>query len=946
MATLKSFEEVTQLGENVEYPSGYNCIEVNGTGDERVEKIFEKITITGPSTMWSNGVPAQLYVTIFDPNSQDPFYLAPGQLEEVSMTERQELSVQYWIVGTPRVFSDQAQTDEVPTAYLEWTENKIHIKDGWSEAGSPPGMHGMNKKEAWVLYNGQHTISVSDGARQDRWWDPSSPTYYLSTEEPKEDEENGVVGELLISSNPVKKCKSGMIGLSNIRGQNNSATFFYLPESGDEGVAYINVEWAGTTAIHTIIVNDGSFAKTRVSLEAVPSTVVPETGVSNIKLTAQDEDGGPLKDGKATFYIQSGNGKLNPMTAEIKEFKDQEESTNSSSKTQFSLSKPIIRLQSVVVVGGGFTLNNQYTVSGSTVTLVNQEFANEVVPLEVVYDWGGVAYTTYTATGTKDGDEIYIGGKIGSGANDLCTVNIDTDADSGIDIWIKAADNDIAKLASTDVECSCWIKETVNEEEVITVITSGVEFYTVPVNKGLLTMKIDNAEIVGEEASLTNATTFSVNHFITSVSKVMFLGTEYNVASFENKEIVIDGSFNVAAGTVFVDYVPRGRFKDTYTAIDEDYYVTLNAEYEGEIATDEVKVGDPPDKTPNIQMSADPEKITRAQVSEIRAQLNLQGAPAGAGKEIDFQIVDKKPGRLALQRQQTPPSLIPTPSQIYGAIPGSYEVGPPITELKADTNAEGIATVYLFGNGDGTGTAVINASHNNIGGSVSVPITAPTTTEKPNQYMWNITGTLDPHVMKQHGDYVLSGGASVVGIGLAEYIDEYGCVDTDPANLASSSMIKIRIRAPYAQTSLVDVNVSGGSYTPKPYFLESIDVFVPWAFEVNTNKNVVVKIIDKLNNRPISGATVKMGATPATTGITGEAVFGSMTPGLKQMSITHPNYSDNRLGIEGGSGSADDDPKNDSYTVQGYSERDWLLKPTTIDIKVTYYYYGNAFIPT
>lgn len=917
MADLNAYKEVTQLSEDMEYPEGYNVVEITGTGDERTARVFPTITITGPTGISSDGkTVAKLTVRITDTNSSNPFYLEPDQVEEVTPSGPQDIETQYHIKTLKGVYLDAGMTQEIPMQYLSHSENMIHIADGWTEPGAPANWIGLYHIQAWVKYDGQHTVSIEDGLQTvDRWWSRAG--------DDESETESDVSGKMYFDAAGVEEVTSGEIPIPNLEGQSTTVYFYYRPDAGESGIAYLNAEWGDSTDMWQINVTMGSYSGSSISLSPEPSTIAPGA-TSVVTATVTNANGGPVTTGSVKFYIQSGKGSYSPASASLSTYTGQEDEVMSSSKTEFSLPNPPVKISAISIIGntegfaGGGGWNGQITISGTTCTFKSQELTADQVPMLVTYDWGGKCSTTYTATGAGDGDKIYFGGTLGGGVNNICTIEIDEDAgddggdgDASLDI---NAESPIDRGGESAVTCIA----TNSDGEYV---TSGIS-YTLTPRRGTLSMKGDNTTITDEEGSISSMTEVSVNYPVASVSKVEYNSQTYAVRSFDGTTITIATSFGVTTGTALVTYTTAGVSRGTYHAEDDNYEVTITAMYDGaEPDSCIIQVGDGEDGG-SFTTAADPGTIKAGEKSTIKGTVIEGGNPA-PNKTVTF---DKVSG------------------------PGTLSANSDLTD------AEGVASVSLTTTkAGGKGTAKINVTYG--GDTQTVDVTVDISDDEKGDQEDTmelppivITGWVDP----AKKEYQLTGGATVTDWGIADSCDEFGGYDGDPANAGYDGYVKIYSNDNDAFAwDIVSVAVSGGTFAPDameqmdPFFLDSLEIGVPWTFVANTARNQTLQVTDQRDSTiPIVGATVTIGGQTVSTDGNGVATFSGLSPGTYQISITHPNYKDNRSGAVGGTGIFDDDTTNDEYIVSNYSEAPWLLQKMDINISITYTVYKRWIYTT
>lgn len=906
MADLSSYEEVVQLSETLEYPDGYNCVEIIGEGDVRKIAVFPSIEITGPLSITSDGKQvATITVTITDTNSADPFYLEPNQVETVTPSTPQDLSVGNWITTLHGVWEDSSKIERVPSKYISYKENTIHISDEWraSNAPAPPNdWSGFYSQTAYVEYDGQYTLSVEDGLQVvDRWW-----------ARPGDDErvtEKDVSGQIYIDALATQVCTSSEIGIWPVRGQTTTVTFYYRPDAGEYGYAYINVEWGGATAIWIINVKCGSYDGASISLAADPSSIAPGTG-SKVTMTATDKNGGPITRAIANFYIQAGNGYLKDCVAAMDEIKGEVEEIESSSTTTVGVGHPIIRIVDIDVIGDPtFIWNGRAVISGSSLTLVDQKFheTNAVSPLRITYDWGGQASTYYHAVGDRVGSKVYIGGYLVPGQNALCTIDITEAGSSGEGVIdIAAEDSSIAQGASTIVTCIC---RDANGRPV----TMGINYELIP-RKGTLSMSTESLAIVDEEGSISTTKTVTVNYDIASVSSVKFLGTSYAVASVLGNEITISGSFPVNSGTALVSYTTGAMSRGTYTAADADYTVYITA---------------------------------------TKASLNLMdtcsidvGSGGGAGSNFSISL-EATPSSLPAGSRSTITATVRSGDTLVEGASVSFSNSGSTGVLSAEgasTDNEGKAVVTIYSARSGNTT--VTGTYKDISSTASVtwepkkdtdktvvPITLPPIT---------ITGWADPATKT----YLLTNGAVITDWGIAASADEHGCTNSDPSNVRFDDgmlMIKNTDTGDALPWAILSATVTGGIWEmdmmqkSNPDFLATVDVGIQWPFEPNAGYRQILQVVDKTDETVgIADASVTIAGQTVRTDTSGVATFIQLPEGQHSVYITHPNYKDNRVGVPGGTGVYDSDTTNDTYTVGNYSTAAWKLKRVEINITITY----------
>lgn len=563
MPDLNSYEEVIQVSEDMQYPDGYNSIEIFGSGDSRQTRIFSTVSVTSlqPSII-SDGVSiAGFKIDIFDPNSDNPFFLEPNTFESASIQNPQEMTVSNWIKNLWGVYLDSGKEVPIPMSFIVFSENKIAIKDGW-QAVPGQGWDGLNLQEAWVEYDGQLTVSVEDGKQVvQKWWT-----------RPGDDEdqtEKDVSGTMFIDSAGTVECTSSTVPIPVVLGKNATTYIYYRPDGGESGIAYMNAAYDNTPAQATLIVYEGA-GQADIDIQLTPEPSGIGLGEeSSLTVVATYTSGAPVRTGTGEFYIYKGGGSLtiviDTFSSKAGEVETVYTSVNSATllKTEFSLALPAISVQSITAVGGGWTWNGQVNISGSSCSLVGQEFPEDTIPIEVEYTWAGYALAKYKAGGTDAiGDTVYCGFRFG-GHNALCEISIGTpstvDRDS---LSIDTEDSSLAFGKTTKVFLIAVAKDGAAG-------TGSVNLTTI--NGGTVTSPavIGTKALTSRIGSINSLSTFTVDYPIASLSSIQnirFLNTTYTAKSFYEQTITINESFGVTEGELTLDYTAKGYAEAVFTA--------------------------------------------------------------------------------------------------------------------------------------------------------------------------------------------------------------------------------------------------------------------------------------------------------------------------------------------------------------------------------------------
>jgi hypothetical protein len=851
-------------------PGGYNWV---------TRPVFPTITISGPLTISSNGVDvAILTVTVYDPNSENPFLIQKNAFESCSVSGPQDFSTEYWITTINAAWEDETKTKPIPLTALTFRNNEVHISDDWTSPDAPAGWKGLYRPEVYIEYDGYTTLDVEDGLQvSDRWW-----------ERPGDDEnrtETDVSGLIFVDELATIENTTSQVPIPSATGQTTTVKFYYRPDAGEEGVAYMNAAYKGSSVMWPISVICGSFVGASINMTAEPSTIAPGEK-SLLTFTASDSNGGALYgdvDNPVTvhFFIQKGKGSITPASADLTRQTGLVEEVESSSTTEFSVSNPIVKITGISVIGGGFTWNGQATISGTSVTLVDQTFPLSTCPLSITYDWGGSAKVFYTANGDQDKDVVYVGGRIDSRANTLCKIDISADAaggDSSLDLSISAENSSIASNASTSVTATAYKNGVA--------VRDGVAFSVVP-QKGSLNMSYNTNTITDESCSISDRKTTSTSYIPSSVTSVKFLSVSYDIESVEGDTITLKGDgFPVASGTCEVTYVPTGLWKGTYNAGGGDYVAHLNMVVEKNMRTATVTVGtpdptdppptDPGDPTtgPDLTVSAEPTDINRGEMSVVKAEIKLDGRPVSGGKVL------------------------------FVAASGPGAMQEPFANADSNGVCESIYETQATGP---IGTGKINVTWGEITKTVDISVKAeaeavPKIEDLPEIV---ITGTIDPATKEVQ----LPANVILRSLGAGEDADQFGCIDQDPERMGPDALIHLNYQNYYDTGWIItDVVVVGavclvGTDTAGKYAYNDLDLYMPWLYGPNVARDQLVHVVDKLDEtQPVVGATVSLGGQTAITDQNGTAKFTAVPPGDYQIGITHPNFKDNRAGVAGGTG--------------------------------------------
>jgi len=570
MADLNSYDEVIQVSEDMEYPEGYNSIEVYGGGDSRQERIFATVKITGPTSITSDGrTLAAFKIEVHDPNADNPFYVESNTTEEGSLIGPQEMTVQNWIINLHGVYEDQYKEKPIPFEYLTFDQNKIRILDGWSSSDVPldvtgkPKWQGLFYQQAWVEYDGQLSLSVEDGLQvTERWW------VYSGDDERQT--EKDVSGVLFIDSEGKRECTSSSVPIPNTYGKDAVTYVYFRPDSGESGTAYVNAAYDSVPAVASIVVYAGSgLDNISFSLQADPSTI-SLTETSDLIVSATTASGSPVVSGTGSFYVYKGGGNIvgsNPnfriVTGEVEEVYTSYNETTSK-RSDFSLSKPISKITSIVAVGGGFVWNGKATISGTSVSLVDQEFSADVIPITVTYNYGGYASAAYKPGGAdKIDDKIYCGFTCG-GHNALCEITIgESSSSSSGSLSVTAEESSLAYNGTTSIIVTAENADgSAGTGTVNLSVVNGGRVSSTSVNLG-------TKSFVGAEGSINSLTTFTLPypiHSTNSISSISFLGDTYYAASINDTTVTITGNFGVTSGTLTCNYTAKGYGETVFTA--------------------------------------------------------------------------------------------------------------------------------------------------------------------------------------------------------------------------------------------------------------------------------------------------------------------------------------------------------------------------------------------
>jgi len=570
MADLNSYDEVIQVSEAMEYPDGYNSIEIYGGGDSRQERIFATVKITGPTSITSDGNSlASFKIEVHDPNADNPFYIEPNTTEEGSLVGPQEMTVQNWIMNLHGVYEDQYKEKPIPPEYLTFDQNKIRILDGWSSSDVPlditgkPKWQGLFYQQAWVEYDGQLSLPVEDGLQvTERWW------VYGGDDERRT--ERDVSGVLFIDSEGKRECTSSSVPIPNIYGKDAVTYVYFRPDSGESGTAYVNAAYDSIPAITSIVVYAGSGTDNlSFNLQADPPTI-SLTETSDLIISATTASGSPVVSGTGSFYVYKGGGSIvgsNPtfrvITGEIEEVYTSYNETTLK-RSDFSLSKPISKITSIVAVGGGFVWNGKVTISGTSVSLIDQEFSADVVPIIVTYNYGGYASAAYKPGGAdKIDDKIYCGFTCG-GHNALCEITIgESSSSSSGSLSVTAEESSLAYNGTTSIIVTAENADGSAGTGVVNLsVVNGGRVSSTSVNLG-------TKSFVGAEGSINSLTTFTLPypiHSTNSISSISFLGDTYYATSINDRTVTITGNFGVTSGTLTCNYTAKGYGETVFTA--------------------------------------------------------------------------------------------------------------------------------------------------------------------------------------------------------------------------------------------------------------------------------------------------------------------------------------------------------------------------------------------
>jgi hypothetical protein len=850
-------------------------------------------------------------------------------------------------------------------------------------------------KEAYVVYTGCLTATVSVGKKDD---DPSVPGYIPWWEDPARTEdlpENECNGDFYFSDGeknddriiPIYKSdKTEIVGIDAI------IYTTFKPDQGDSGKAYIYAEFDGAYDSCVIdVTSGGPGSSSNIAISADPDTISPiET--STITADVTGSDGSCIVGETIYFSLSSGTGRVSPGAVVLERTNGQVDEVMSSiddsydpPKHYFSLSKPVMAITSIDCLEPGFTWNGDYTIVDSTkIYLVDQEFPYDSSPLRVTYDWGGRGVTKYyPGTNTTYGQDNWIRGTV-NGISNLCKVTIgdhgasdytinlsaETPLRTGVDPgaeetgvggkngWVLATLTGPVARRSNFIPDSAgghWDVEPTFFDPYAGYYSDG------PINNANLSMEIvpsgrgsisssytKTKSITDEAAQINDVRQVSVAYPVHAVSSVVYNGDHYTVDRWEGNTIYIkdnaglpDAGFGVTTGTATVSYTAGGIAELVYRSAEPDppaypgapwgYNVTITAVYLGQIASTLVQVGDPLAATEvQLTATATPSEKNIPMYGEAWSVIEATYiADSGGGvmepvegSSITFTLIEG-PGRLG--------------SETSGQYGGNKKV-------IATTNASGIAsTKYLIPYFANDGVAKIQVSDGDTQTTeVTVNVKYPTYVARPtiDVLVATISGTVKPDKT-----FTLTGGggAHVTSWGLAEDADNYGGVTATASVATATGGFIIRgSQNRIAPWNIKDGKVEGGEliqenhFTIADCFYPTFDILVPWPFDVNTNVISKVKVAPAGLEGESTGAetTITIAGHTARLNSQGVAEFIELEEGEHPITITSPNYKDNREGATGGLGIYDSDTKNDTITIAGYSRRPFLLKDAIVNIRV------------
>lgn len=946
---MDPFENVVQLDESIEYPDGFNCVTIEGTGDERQDRVFSGLSLTAlPGVVSSNGASyVTCTVTISDRNALNPFEWTT-EFEECSTDDPFQIVASKYIQEVIGLWEEEGKINAIPVQVTEG--KKLKIADNFVSAYAPEGYgYGLYYRAAWLEYTASASVTIATGANnEDEWW--------LDIEETQTDDVNDVSGIFYDSTDITDELVDNEIQIPNISGRSATVVAYFVPELGTSGEATINAEYDSQSVSAKVTVTDGGSNGYNIDLSANPSSIPPGSE-STIEARVSNSDGSPVVDRSITFDVFSGPGGVYGGPVNLKREYDQEEEVDSSADSDgkfntFSVQYPIMRINSIV--SPGFTWNGKAKITdGSTVTLDGQEFSMEITPLTVNYDYGGYATVVLMSSqSAKVDDEIVVSGTVG-GNNALVRVSISEPPTSVGTVEISSNPTSCVKAGTTDLAIVAY--DSFGPATGTVVLTVAPEGRTSP-----KTVRLSTVPIVDEMANIANRVEVNTEFPITNITSVKYDNLSYQVASFACKTITLEPpGLPVSLGTAVVTYTSGGRATAEFNAADRDYiaYVTATKPF--------------PDPETGVMVDS----------------LDTCAITVGAGVD---------PGTIGIEVTANPESGNPgISSQITAYVTKANELGEPepvtsgtlkwsfTTEAVGVSLADeegqisdGYARTVLYTSAKSTGSITVTGEYLGVSDTCSVEIKGGTTKPETTKHdttivpIAHIYGTIDPGNLPSGGTsgnsiagmLFVEGGVvvNVEKLGAAEGCDEDGGTNTDP--FFGKPLTLLVYGSGYYAGRIVSAEVSGASINydlmrrmqpfQRPSWDQETDRWdfsalyldLVWSSTINTEDKTEfeIQIVTEYDDSPISGATVTIAGQSATSDSNGIARFTQLPVGNHTMYIKHPNFRDNQAGVPGGSGVYDYDASNDTYIVtKAASTKKFIVSKMDVDIYVRFEVYTD-----
>lgn len=485
------------LNESISFPDGYNCITIEGNGDEAGRERFPILTLqlksrAADGRFYSDGKTwHDAILTIRDYTADDACMIQDMGEEKVNASSPWDISVGksiyrlrgvwVWEGGTEPPFTKGPSL--LPYLEIDPDTGKNFYGTTLRLNESYNGGDGLLYSEVIVEYDGGETASFTYGIDpQDQWWVIGSNR---QNDDDSEDNDESVAA----SFNP----ESAQALVNGARGNliagipsTATVTIKWMPTAGRTGYCYINAVYKGVEVQAAAWIDQGSLDDASITLEltATPSTVNPRS-VTDPKAVHDSllegwitNSGGSLAGVVPSMFVYDGPGSVSNVSG-LKTKRITEEVWSSDSKT-VSVAHNI---KSVVSIREGHTTETDgdgngnplpqavanvnwsdpphtagggggYEIDGTTIKLTGgNEFRYNNTPLTIEYIADGYVTGNYNV-GNGEVGEIATCFLVISGSkhNASCTINIEDFEDSSGVSASADPGTDMALQDSTDPE--------------------------------------------------------------------------------------------------------------------------------------------------------------------------------------------------------------------------------------------------------------------------------------------------------------------------------------------------------------------------------------------------------------------------------------------------------------------------------------------------------------